>query len=198
MFKNKKYTIISISLLVIYLLYYCLIPIGFYSPLMMYLLLSFPLIISYFVIFKSNFKVNILLNIIILITISSGVYLISHFTTNKGYFDVKSTNCGNDIKTGFRIVGLVGSSEMLLKENAFGLYYSINDISSDRTGISDNYNIDYGFKYNKSNFYNESDFDKYSKCLPGVKLVCDKFFTIGKFNKSTPELSDYDCQNYPF
>jgi hypothetical protein len=132
--------------------------------------------------YKIILKVLISIPIIIALLFFSGLVYID--TVFPSY---SPTICGTNIYTTYRTTSLVGYQESLVSKYLFGLVYVIHDISSDRSsdGVQ-NFSQNYGFRYNRKNFYKEGDFEKYRDCLPSVVKKCPEYFDIDRNEANYP------------
>jgi energy-coupling factor transporter transmembrane protein EcfT len=179
MFKNKIYLIISILIFLIYIGLYVLSPFGLYIPILYKIVTFSPIITLILIIFKSKLKwYYILLNLTIFI-IGFAFLMFVSLNGRAEFSSIGDTNCGSDIKTGYIGTGFGTYQEALLKSHNNGLYYTLHDISSDRSsnGVQ-NFSQNYGFRYNRKNFYKAGDFEKYRDCLPNVSKICPNYFWI--------------------
>jgi hypothetical protein len=169
---------ISILLTLAYIGYYQL-PTGFYSNTLFWILQSIPIYIAITIIctpLKNKYLKGISIILFLLITLFAGFV---NFIGNSKIVTVIPTDCGSNIYTTYESLSFLTGREMLVESHNNGLYYTLHDISSDRSsdGVQ-NFSQNYGFRYNRKNFYKEGDFEKYRDCLPNVSKICPNYFWI--------------------
>jgi hypothetical protein len=177
LYKQNIYFFIVALLLILNYLYYQT-PFGFYSPIIYTIILYIPALIFVIMLWKSKNRNTLIINVVLLLLAWSFLGVIS-INGKARFSSIEDTNCGANIKTGYIGKGIGSYNEALLIKSDNGLYYTLHDISSDRSsnGVQ-NFSQNYGFRYNRKNFYKEGDFEKYRDCLPNVSKICPNYFWI--------------------
>jgi hypothetical protein len=188
LYKSRKYLIIVVVLMVLNYLHYRT-PFGFYSPVLFYTTWGIPFVTFFMLLKYSANQFACFINLMIWLCFLA---LIAYSWLGGGgmFSSIDDTNCGSDIKVGSIHTGFVGSQAAILKSHLGGLYYTLNDISSDRyisfRGKINDANYSSSFNYYKTNFYNPTDYEKYRDCLPNVAKICKTYFDIGRSPANYP------------